>query len=102
MALCVDVEDKPSDRHNAVTQTTNGFCSDLETIVIMVDRYIMATMSNEDRLLGSFTIDPDNAGGVLLPCFPCKEHQSCWDAIDGLDATLMSEYVEVAHVMNVE
>ena len=43
VALCVDVEDKPPDRHNAVTQTTNGFCSDLETVVIMVDRYIMAT-----------------------------------------------------------
>ena len=63
MAFFVDVEDKPSDRHNAVTQTTNGFCSDLETVVIMVDRYIMATMSNEDMLMASFTIDPGDAGG---------------------------------------
>ena len=49
IAMNVDVEDKPSNRHNAVVQTTQGCCYDVETIVFTVDRYILTTMNDGER-----------------------------------------------------
>ena len=47
-AVCIDVEDRPSDRHNAVAQTTNGCCINVSDLVIFMDRYCLTTMSEVD------------------------------------------------------
>ena len=40
--------------------------------------------------------------GVDFSTLPHPGHQSCWYAECGIDAIIMSEYVEVAHMINVE
>ena len=40
LAVGVDIEDQPSDWHNAVVQTTNGCCLDLESLIATVDRHV--------------------------------------------------------------
>ena len=47
-AVCIDVEDRPSDRHNAVVQTTYGCCIVLYDMVVFMDRYCLTTMSEVD------------------------------------------------------
>ena len=58
-------------------------------------------MSDTDRFLNSYAEDPDDRGVLLRP-FLTRINHSCWDMVIGLDYTLVSEYVEVAHSMNGE
>ena len=51
--------------------------------------------------MNSYAEDPDGRG-ALLWTFPARGHQSFWDPVLGLDCTLISEYLEVAHSMNGE
>ena len=77
-AVCIDVEDRPSDRHNAVAQTTNGCCIDVSDLVVFMDRYCLTTMLEIERLMCSYTEAPEHPG-VLLPLFPAARCQSVWD-----------------------
>ena len=70
LTVGVDNEDQPSDWHNAVVQTTNGCCLDLESVVATFDRHVLANMSEEKRLMGWFAEDPKNRRGGLRPPYP--------------------------------
>ena len=101
VTVCIDVEDRPSDRHNAVAQTTNGCCMDLYEMITIMDRSMLTTMTDEERLMCSYAEAPERPG-VLLPLFPADEYQSVWDKVLGLDSTFVPEYLEVMHSVRPE
>ena len=70
LAVGVDIENQPLDWHNAVVQTTNGCCLDLESLIATVNRHVLANMSKEKRLMGRFAEDPENPRGGLRPQYP--------------------------------
>ena len=68
----------------------NWCCHDIWDMVITVDRYLLTTISDAERLMNSYKEDPDDRV-FLLRTFPARGHHSCWDQEAGLDFTLVSD-----------